>query len=169
MLQGIKDNPSTDKHKEAKSILQGLGEIRAKEEPDFIKTREEYMSFLQDPSKKLKKNANKLGAEFVKVSQPTMDKFEDLCKFIKTSERQHDGNEPVEMRKGAKSGQDRNIPSGMSFLESDRSSAMDKKENKVYIPAAFQKSRKQKIEEQNEMLNRMQALMNDAKVQTEKD
>ena len=30
--------------------------------------REEYMSFLQDPSKKLKKNANKLGAEFVKVS-----------------------------------------------------------------------------------------------------
>ena len=46
MLQGIKDNPNTDKHKEAKSILQGLGEIRAKEEPDFIKTREEYMSFL---------------------------------------------------------------------------------------------------------------------------
>ena len=104
MLQGIKDNPSTDKHKEAKSILQGLGEIRAKEEPDFIKTREEYMSFLQDPSKKLKKNANKLGAEFVKVSQPTMEKFEDLCKFIKTSERQHDGNEPVEMRRGSKSG-----------------------------------------------------------------
>ena len=46
MLNGIKDAPTTDKHKEAKSILQGLGEIRAKEEPDFIKSRDEYMSFL---------------------------------------------------------------------------------------------------------------------------
>ena len=46
MLQGIKQAPSTDKHKEAKSILTGLGEIRAKEEPNFLKSREEYMSFL---------------------------------------------------------------------------------------------------------------------------
>ena len=43
MLSGLKDGPFSDKHKEAKAILEGLGEIREKDEPDFMKSRTEYL------------------------------------------------------------------------------------------------------------------------------
>ena len=91
-----------------------------------------------------------------------MEKFDDLCKFIEVQERQHEENDPVDMKVAATSGEDRNLASGMSMFGSDRSSAMDR-QDRVYIPAAFQKSRKQKIEDQNDMLTRMQNLMNDTR------
>ena len=53
MLSGLKDGPVSDKHKETKAILEGLGEIREKEEPDFAQSRVEYMEFLKNPNAKL--------------------------------------------------------------------------------------------------------------------
>ena len=55
-----------------------------------------------------------------------MEKFDDLCKFIEVQERQHEENDPVEMKVAATSGEDRNLASGMSMFGSDRSSAMDR-------------------------------------------
>ena len=72
-----------------------------------------------------------------------MEQFEDRVKFITTVERGQEGNEPVEMIKKSKLDEierNRNIPTGMSFLGSDRSSALDQ-HPPVYIPAAFTKTR----------------------------
>ena len=81
-----------------------------------------------------------MGSEYTQVSKPTMERFEDLVQFITTTERHHQGNEPEAMKKGVTENVEieRNIPTGMSFLGSDRScsSAFNNKPP-VYIPAAF--------------------------------
>ena len=46
MITGLKDGPATDKHKEVKAILCGLGEIREEDEPDFLQSKLEYLKFL---------------------------------------------------------------------------------------------------------------------------
>ena len=50
MLSGLKDGITSDNYKEVKAILEGLGEIREKDEPDFRKCNTDWIDFLHDPS-----------------------------------------------------------------------------------------------------------------------
>ena len=71
----------------------GLGEIREEEEPNFMESRSQYIEFLKNPGLKKKRNNDfVLGSEYVKPSEETQERFEDLCQFITTTEKQHEGN-----------------------------------------------------------------------------
>ena len=86
------------------------------------------MEFLKNPGLKKKRNTGfALGSEYVKPSEETQERFEDLCQFITTTERQHEGNEPEKMniRTGKSQQNSRDVPTGMSHLASERSSALD--------------------------------------------
>ena len=112
LVEGLKSKPGSDKYEDTRSKLMGLQGIIEKEEPGFIKARENYIEYLKGITSdaKAKQASVKTTVETaisptsattygsVKLSKRNQERFEDLCQFIKVTEAQHQNNNPIAMK-----------------------------------------------------------------------
>ena len=107
-----------------------------------------------------------------KLNPQHQERFEDLCQFIKVSERGMDNNQPVAMSeaRAKQLEKERHVPTGMSYVDSrvDIDSEIDR-DGDVYIPAAFKRTRTQKMREQGEILEKLQSLIDKCGKQEDTD